>query len=593
MTAPVRIRGRRVIRRAAATQDVAFTLLQMHRPRRDDLRFGLFLFGEALHGLPVEDAPKAADEPDELDQPQAADHPDQPVELPPEATAPPEPEDDDAAEQPAEAAQPYKGYVAPQDHYATVQEFHAEVITPGDTVPVVDASPDTVVSTSQPGADGTTPGSDGGSPGGEDPGGADPVDEVPVEDVTDSPTDIVPTEVVPADVVATDVVGVSPSTAQDTVSEGSDPDDDDDDDEVPEPQQMPGIYICVEQDATGGTDTAVSVDVEGAYSYTYSGTSDPTLTTYEVVYLADTASAGDLPDSIWAAGWQQVILSFEILDTQSWVQTANIDVEQNDSDTGIQVDAEQLTWITEKGEIFISAHADGWFLYVDTRATLFTEVNQITNVAVRVGTLGLSTAATEEGDGDGDPADPAIDASLPIDIDLVQDVSLEQDVSVTVEVEDGLDLNLDALLGQIGTVLQEFELSVEVEGDELTLNLCADQEADISQTVSLVLGVEEPSPESREESDGGDTALAAAEQTDEDLGALLESSFAAGDDLSFDDTYDTWAASTAAGEVMADEAASVPVATPTPTDGVVDAGAEVDADPDFDEPDDSRHYAAA
>ena len=553
MTAPVRARGRRVARRGSVTQDVSFTLLQLHRPRREDLRFGLFLFGDALHDLPVEDAPKpAADQADDQPQPTAA-KPDQQDDPPADDRPSQIAEAKGDPVQPAESSSPQHGYTAPHDHYGSVEEFQAELIAIADAPRVGDLSPQTVVFGSQPETTAVAVPSEGvEGPASETPTVVPPSIETPSVEVPSVETPPTETAGTPVD-TGTSVVPT------------------DDGGEVPEPQQMPGIYICVEQDVTGGTDSALSVEVSGDYSHSSSGTSDPLLTTYQVVYLADTPEADAVADSVWAAGWRQVILSFRIEDNQSWTQTATVTVDQSGDGPGIDVYAEQLTWILEKGAIFISAHAESLDLYIDTIATLFTEITQVTNVSVRVGTVSLWPEDAEESD-----------AEQPVDVDIVQHVWIEQDVSVTVDVESGLDLSLDVLLGQVGTVLQDIDLSVDIKGEELTLNLCADQEADISQTVSVLLEVDEPAAE----------ASSSVALSDEELGTLLESSFAAGDDLAFDDAYDAWAADTGAGD------SETPGTGPTTAaviaaDAIAEAEMEVDPESDFDATDDHKHYAAA
>ncbi|GEM_PF-3668321 len=556
MTAPVRTRGRRVARRGSVTQDVSFTLLQLHRPRRDDLRFGLFLFGDALHDLPVEEAPKPAADQDDDQSPPTAAKPDQQDDPPADDRPSQIAEAKADAAQPAESAAPQHSYTAPHDHYGAVEEFHADLIAIAEAPRVVDLSPQTVVSDNPPESIAATAPSEGDeSPASETPTVAPPSVEVPS---VETPTETAET---PVD-VGTSTGGTVPT---------------DDGGEVPEPQQLPGIYICVEQDVTGGTDSILSTEVLGDYSHSSSGTSDPTLTTYQVIYLADTPEADAVADSVWAAGWQQVILSFQIEDNQSWTQTATVTVDQAGDGTGIDVDAEQLTWILEKGAIFISAHAENSSLYVDTTATLFTEINQITNVSVRVGTVSLWSEDAEESD-----------AAHSTDIDIVQHVWIEQDVSVSVDVESGLDLSLDALLGQVGTVLQDIDLSVDIKGEELTLNLCADQEADIRQTVSVLLEVDEPVAESRDDS----SAVSSVEPSDDDLGTLLESSFAAGDDLAFDDAYDAWAADAVAGDTETPETGPT-TASVIAAETIAEAEMDVDPDSDFDTADDHKHYAAA
>jgi hypothetical protein len=638
-------RGRRISLRISILDDVAYTLQQLFRPRRDDLRFGLFLFGDALHEA-QDHVLKGQDVQEDEDQPQqVAKTADKPLSLP----------DDDDAYQPGklaghdvwdQAPTTHQTYTPPVDHYAPFTTMAAETDV-ATVVPQV-SFPDTLIITTTTTTT-TTPTVT-----------TSPVTPIPPIPPIPPVAPVVPPSL-PSVTTPTTTPSATPAAQQSSGYDGGDT-------STPVAQKLPGIYVCVDQTVSGGDNATVTVDGQGMASHLANGSGQPWLNSYQVDYVSDTPSADSLPTGLWAAGWQEVVFNFTVLQYQSWQQYADVVVDQDQSHYGISADVQQYTWLNQSALVGITAFGEGSTLHINTDAVIYSWLYQYTNVNVTVGSLtaptttsslsssvtavaapsattsggvattgadthdtpsstasgdshatdhsatagsttgssaassptgdgsatagstagssaassptgdgsatagstaGTSAASSPAGDGsasdshatdshatDSHATDSAVakadtgSAPLPLSTDVTQHVWLTQDVTLLYNVQDGLDLNLEALLGQIVTILHSVAVSVEIKGDQITVTLCADQGADLTQSVSLALSMDGATAVvSSASATGGDTTAASHDAT-----AVSHDATAAGTASTSPSAADTAATTTAAGTTSHDAA---------------------------------------
>lgn len=553
MKFPFRIRNRTGRRRPVAIEDVAATLATLRRPRSDELRFGMLLAGEALY-QPL-DPDTQAPEPDDgrVSEEGEGGMAEAPPQLPPDlheaAAAPTADEDDDAVTAPAEAEGPPPAPPAAIGGPAAMPAVEASAVATGGVVLQAADLPPTIIAQA---ATTTATTTTAVPPQPTPPVVGDP----PVTDVADPVVDSGGGDAVVTPTVPTIAVPTPASAPADPG--GGEPAVD-----TPLP---PGIYVDIDQDIVSTTTSGISADVDGDFAQSVSGGSTGSGTTCEVDYLAD---GGGLPDSLWWAGWQKVIFRVDIVQIESWLQNIDVDIDDTGGGEGVRVLIDQETWINQTAAIAIAAHAEDSVLTITTQATIVTHVIQYTQVIVELGhitgTSGEAPLLPPENDAVLE-SDQDAGTAGPVEVIVEQSVVLTQAVTVTTDIQEGLELHLDALLGQISGVLQQVQVSVELADDEATIVVDADQSADLQQELGVSVAVDDatgtllvPHEEGEEEgeqvqwadledsdsdddgdddSDGNGDANADDESGDEALVDLIDAAFAEGEDVSFESAFE-------------------------------------------------------
>lgn len=588
MKFPFRIRNRGGRRRPIATEDVAATLATLRRPRHDELRFGMLLAGEALLQPldPDAEAPQpedgaAADEA----EPGAGDAPQQLLPDLHEAAAAPTAEEDDAAAALPEAAAPPPAPPAAVGEPAAMPAVEASAVSTGSLPLQAAALPPTIVTvvsaTVTATTTATTPVTPPSPPVVEDP---QIVDEPVVEAVGDGGATVVAPTVTPATVPAPVSAPPEPGGGGGGTTV-----------ETPLP---PGIYVDIDQDIASASSVGVSADVDGDFTQSASGTQSGPATSCEVEY-----QAGDdgLPESLWWAGWQTVIYRIDIVQIETWLQDIDVDIDDTGAGEGVRVLVDQDTWINQTAAIAIAAHAEGAVLTVTTHATIITEIIQYTQVIVQLGHIQGSSdelpllPATADGALESDQDDGA---PSPVEVVVEQSVVITQAVTVTTDIQEGLELHLDAVLGQIGGVLQQVDVSVELEededGDEATIVVDADQSADLQQELEVSVEVDDASgtlltADDDDEDEAGEEDEQPVAEADDGVAALMDAAFAEGEDVDFDTAFDSGPDAELAEEDEDDSRTASPTAAASDAaNDDEDTGIAVDVDSD----DDNQHLAA-
>ncbi len=179
---------------------------------------------------------------------------------------------------------------------------------------------------------------------------------------------------------------------------------------------------------------------------------------------------------------------------QSVTSSHSLEVEGTD---GITIDTKYKEKTKIKSTEDVSVKAEDGDIYgalIDVYQSI--DVDQTTKIKIKVkekhGEVFVKIKVSEKTKIDQDTdIDVLLTNEAVFDADITQIVNITQDSTTKIKAKDGVEIDLDVLLAQIADVDQDADVVVEGSVDDFTVSVYADQDADLSQHVSVDISAED------------------------------------------------------------------------------------------------------